>query len=240
MIEAAFILSAGFGKRLRPHTNDKPKTLVPIAGKPILDYLLDALKQKGVQKIIINLHYCGDQIRDYLRDRDDFTFLFSEEEEVLETGGGLKNAEHLLDENPFFLLNGDNFWDDAQGHKPALERMENAWDPHKMDILLLLQSVSNMKETEAVGDYHLGENGKGKDGKATRALDRKGTHMFASARIVHPRILKQAPNGAYSFLKLMDAAQDSGRLYGLEHQGRWFHISTPEDKENLDRILGKG
>lgn len=230
-IDQAFILGAGKGTRLRPHTDTKPKPMVKVAKKPLIDHIIDQLSQAGIQKIAVNTHYKADILESHLKEISEPEISVSYEEELLNTGGGIKNALHFLDNKPFFVINGDSYCIDGP-EASALKRLEDMWDPEIMDILILLHPVSKMALTQGVGDYIIQS-----DGKAIRSRDKCGTHMFTSIRINHPRIFDDTPEGSFSYLDLMDHAQKSGRLYALEHDGDWHHISTPQDLENVNTSL---
>lgn len=226
--DKAFILAAGMGTRLRPHTDTMPKPMVPVAGRPILDYALDKLAAIGVKDVWINLHYLPDVIRSHLSTRNDVKIRFSEEKTLLNTGGGVKKCLKEIGSEPFFMINGDALWKNTK--KEALLQLSEAYAPEKTDILLLLQSVSAMTLTGGVGDY----NGDGIN--AARALDKKGQYMFTGLRIVHPRVFDypQANPDIFSFLDLMDEAEKQGRLQYVVHDGDWHHISTPADLAAVD------
>lgn len=226
-LDHAFILAAGHGTRMRPLTDSMPKPMVEIRGKPIIDHALKHLNTAGVKSCVVNTHYKGEILHEHLKDHVDPNIVISHEEKLLDTGGGIKNAlKHLPDE--FIALNGDAFWENPAGEH-SLSLLAQHWNPDNMDILMLLQPVETMQLTEGVGDYHLD-----KDGKATRALDKKGRHMFTSLRVQHKRIFEDTPEGAFSFRDLMDRAQEQGRLFGLIHTGQWHHISTPQDVEAVN------
>lgn len=229
----AFILAAGKGTRLRPYTDDRPKPLVPVNGRAILDYTLDKLEEAGVNDVTINLYYLGDRIEKHLESRSKPAITFSKETELLDTGGGVKKALGNMKGENFYLINGDALWVD--GKDPALDKLAKMWDPDTMDILLLLQPVSGMTLTKGVGDYDLDN-----DGKAVRAKNKDGAYMFGGIRITKSDIFKNTPEDAFSFLDLMDAAQEKGRLYGMVHDGQWHHISTPKDLENVNNAMAQG
>lgn len=224
----AFILAAGKGTRLRPHTDTIPKPMVEIAGISIIRRTIAKLAEAGVTDIVINLHHLGDVLEDHLKDVKGANIILSREHELLETGGGIRKALHHFGNKPFYIINGDALWD--EGEIPALEKLSQGWNDG-IDILLLLQPTNRMDLTGAVGDYHL------KDGKAVRAKNKDGDHMFAGIRIAHPRIFEGSPDGAFSFLTLMDKAEEKGRLYGLAHSGHWYHISTPEDLRSVNEAF---
>lgn len=219
------ILAAGEGRRMRPLTADRPKPLVSIGGRPILDHALGKLKTAGIEHVVINLHYKGALIEDYLADHTPpgMSVAFSREETVLDTGGGIKKALPLLGQDPFFAINGDSFWIDGPS-VPALDRMAAAWNPDRMDMLLLLQPVDRMRLTTGIGDYDRAPNG-----RLTLTPDHRGGFMWTSIRIVKPSVFADTPAGPFSFLEVMDRAETAGRLYGLVHDGDWHHLSTAAD-----------
>lgn len=224
----AFILAAGKGTRLRPHTDTMPKPMVDIAGTSIIRRTIAKLAQAGVTDIVVNLHHLGEVLEKHLSDVADIRIILSHEDELLETGGGIKKALHHFGDEPFYIINGDALWD--EGEIQALDKLAHAWND-EMDILLLLQPTERMERTGAVGDYRLS------NGKAIRARDRSGDYMFAGIRIAHPRIFEGSPEGAFSFLTLMDKAEEAGRLHGLAHSGHWYHISTPEDLQSVNEAF---
>lgn len=224
----AFILAAGKGTRLRPHTDTMPKPMVPVAGRSIIKRTIEKLAHEGVEEIIINLHHLGDVLEDHLKDITHPRLIFSREDELLETGGGLKKALHHFGDEPYYIINGDALWDEGQGES-ALAKLARLWNDETMDILLFMEPKDKMLLTEFVGDYHVMP-----DGRLQRAKNKDGNTMFAGVRIAHPRIFKDAPDGAFSFLQLMDKAEQNRRLYGHVHDAEWYHISTPEDLAAVD------
>lgn len=235
MPEKAFILAAGMGSRLRPYTDHVPKPMVEVCGQRIIDRALDELSAFGVQQCGVNTHYKGEILEAHLRSRENGPeILFSCEEELLDTGGGIKKMLHHF-EDDFFVLNGDAVWSADKGTPCALHQLAAAWDPEKMDILMALQSLDSMVLTQGVGDYDIDHKG-----RAIRSLDKTGAYMFTSLRINSPRIFDASPEGSFSYLELMDKAQERGRLYAIVHQGDWHHISTPADLESVNAALSEG
>lgn len=229
---SAFVLAAGLGTRLRPYTDTLPKPLVPVCDRPLLDYIFDHLKQAGVSKIAVNLHHKPEKIRAFLKTREnDFLLKESFEETLLDTGGGAKKVLPFLSRGPFLMINGDAFWLNGPG-KSSLDRLKESFDPAHMDILLLLEPVARMALTGGVGDYDLD-----RDGRARRSRDKSGTYMFTGIRVCAPHIFAGSPNDPFSFLALMDRAEQEGRLFGLVHDGEWHHISTPQDLESVNAAL---
>ena len=230
--EYAFILAAGKGTRLRPYTDTMPKPLVPVNGRPLIAYTLDKLKEAGVKYVTINTHYLGDRIKNYVSDYTGLTITISEEIDLLDTGGGVKKALDTMQGQPFYLINGDALWSDKD--TSALERLYMNWDVKTTDILLLLQDKNEMSLTQGVGDYNLKGNQ-----NAVRALDKTGQYMFGGIRIVSPHMFDNASNGAFSFLELMDKAEQDGRLKAIVHDGDWHHISTPQDLEQVNAVFAQ-
>lgn len=231
MIDTAFILAAGLGTRLRPHTEDKPKPMVKVDGVPMIEHAFEKLQAEGVQNYIVNTHYQAHVLHSFLENYSnehcDLTIERSYEEVLLDTGGGIVKVLDSLPES-FFVLSGDSVWDDGAS-VPMLKGLQHMWDEEKMDILIALQPKENMVLTHGVGDYSLAE-----DGRAVRSLDKTGDYMFTSVRINAKCIFASAPEGAFSYLQLLDEAQAKGRLYGYVHQGDWHHISTPADLEAVN------
>ncbi|NCO03847.1 MAG: nucleotidyltransferase family protein [Alphaproteobacteria bacterium] len=230
-IDTAFILAAGKGTRLRPYTDTLPKPMVKLGDRPIIEHIIQKLDNHGISKTVINLFYLGDIIRKNIIGTKTQKIIFSEENIVLETGGGVKKALPLLDQNPFFLINGDAFWIEGD-NGTALQRLENSWDSDKMDILMLLQPVTKMKLTQGVGDYNIDIHG-----QATRTPDGSGAYMFTGVRISKPNLFEKTPDGAFSYLEIMDRAEKNQTLYGIVHEGEWHHISTPDDLKSVNSYL---
>lgn len=229
MTKTAFILAAGQGTRLRPYTNDIPKPMVSVAGKPIIEHITDKLKIIDACTVIINLFYLGDVIRKYFKNSN---FIFSNEDKTLDTGGGVKYALNHIKEDHFFLINGDAFWVEDKNYN-ALKALNNAWNPDVMDILLFLQPVDKMNLTKGVGDYDLDANG-----RAIRALDKTGKYMFAGIRLTKKSVVENVTDDVFSFLQCMDEAEKNGKLFGLVSECDWHHISTPEDLHAVNNALG--
>jgi MurNAc alpha-1-phosphate uridylyltransferase len=229
--DKAFILAAGYGKRLRPYTDHCPKPLVPLAGQPIIGHVLDRLREAGVRQVTVNLHYMGDMLADYLRQRKDMEIVLSFETELMETGGGVKQALPTQGDEPFYVVSGDSTWDNGASGI-ALHRLADKWKGSHMDLLLMMQPLDRMELTPGVGDYDVR-----KDGRAVRSLEKTGVYMWSSVRVCSARLFDNTPDGPFSFLMLMDRAQGSDRLYGHVHDGEWYHITTPEDLDRVNEAL---
>lgn len=223
MITRAMVLAAGLGKRMRPLTDDRPKPLVVLAGRTLLDRALDNLSAGGITEFVVNSHYKGEMIAAHLGNRQDV--VLSPEELLLETGGGVKAALPHLGDGAFFVVNSDAVWRD--GEESTVARLAAHWDEAAMDALLLLvpmQAVAgNMGDHP--GDYHLEANGRAR----RRQQGEKAPFLFGGIQILHPRLFEEAPDGPFSLNILYDKAQRAGRLHGLRHDGEWYHVGTPEE-----------
>jgi MurNAc alpha-1-phosphate uridylyltransferase len=221
-IKTAMLLAAGYGTRLKPLTDRTPKPLVPVAGRPMIEYALDKLRAYGIGKIVINVSHLKEQLTDYLAGQKDLSVKISEEAEPLETGGGLRKAAPLLGDEPVFVINSDILWTDEG--ETALDRLARHWDGAKMDFLLLAQSKSRAVGHEKGEDYLFikPENTVG-----WNAVD--APYIIAGIGIFHPRVLRGAPDGKFSVKVLWHHAMEQNRLFCLPHHGRWFQTGTIAD-----------
>jgi N-acetyl-alpha-D-muramate 1-phosphate uridylyltransferase len=221
--DKAMVLAAGLGVRMRPLTERMPKPLVSVAGRPLLDHVLDKLGDVGVSEAIVNVHYLPDQIIAHVAGRKQPRVIISDERnEVLGTGGGVVKALPLLGEAPFFHLNADTLWID--GVRPNLMRLAEAFDPARMDILLLMAPTASSIGYEGNGDYAMLPDG---------ALRKRREHqvvpfVYAGVAIMSPTIFAGAPRGEFSLTRMFDAANEQERLFGLRLDGTWMHVGTPD------------
>jgi MurNAc alpha-1-phosphate uridylyltransferase len=233
-IERAMVLAAGLGLRMRPLTDDRPKPLVELAGRTLLDRALDRLQATGVSRIVVNSHYRAEMVAAHLDGRADI--ILSPEEVLLETGGGVKAALPHLGEEPFFVVNSDAVWRD--GPTPALQRLAVQWSDEHMDALLLL--VPTPAIPGAIigdrGDYYLEPDGAAR----RRAEGEIAPFLFGGIQILHPRLFDTAPDGPFSLNLLYDAAEAAGRLWGVRHDGEWYHVGTPGELAAAEAVFGDG
>ena len=234
-IKKAMVLAAGYGTRLKPLTDRMPKPLIPVAGKPMIKYVLDKLQAYGIEEIIINASHLKDQLTAYLSAFNDLTIKISAEAEPLETGGGLKKALPLLGHEPFFTINSDIIWLDER--ESALEQLARHWDDAKMDVLLLTQSKAKAIGHDK-GEDHLFI----KPGNTIGWNEREAPYIIAGIGIIHPRVLFNAPAGKFTVKILWHQALAQNRLFCLPHHGQWFQTGTLEDiktaEKNLKRLGG--
>nr|WP_256377393.1 nucleotidyltransferase family protein [Roseibium sp. TrichSKD4] len=218
------ILAAGLGKRMRPLTATTPKPLIEVNGKALIDHGMDRLAEIGVKVCAVNVHYLADLVEVHVKRRKDMEIRISDERDgLLDTGGGIKKALPDLGDQPFFQLNSDTaYW--IEGVKPNLQHMIEAWDDDRMDALLLLAETVNAVGFSGRGDFDMARNG-----QLIRRKERSITPFaYAGAAILHPRLFEGSPDGAFSMNLLFDKAIEAGRLYGVQMEGIWLHVGTPE------------
>jgi N-acetyl-alpha-D-muramate 1-phosphate uridylyltransferase len=218
----AMVLCAGRGERMRPLSDTCPKPLLEIAGRSLLDRMLDRLV--GCEQVVVNAWHLADRIAEHVAVRSGPPpIVLSREDELLDTGGGVVHARHHLGDAPFVVCNGDVLI--TQGNPTALDRLAAAWDDAAMDVLMLLQPRERAGGFRGKGDFFRAE-----DGRLWR--DRDALEMplvYASMQIVHPRLIDGAPEGPFGFNLLWDRAIAEGRLHGIVHDGGWFTVDTPEN-----------
>jgi MurNAc alpha-1-phosphate uridylyltransferase len=229
----AMIFAAGLGLRMRPLTDRQPKPLLKIAGRTILDRILDSCEAAGVATAVVNTHYLAEQVEAHLAKRKKPAVVISREDELLETGGGVVKALPKLGPDPFYVINGDVLWSD--GARDTLLRLASNWDDPAMDALLLLHPAVYARGYVGPGDFFLDQLGR---------IRRRRPHevapfVFTGLQILHPRLFDGAPPGRFSLNVLYDRAAAAARLYGIVHDGNWFHIGTPEGLARVEAELGR-
>ena len=229
-ISTAMVLAAGLGTRMQPLTATMPKPMIPVAGKPLLDYMLDELGDGGVSRIVVNVHYLAEQIEAHLAGRQTPSIAFSDErEELLETGGGLKKARHLLGEKPFISTNTDAILTGPSG--AGVRMLKSHWRD-TMQGLLLLVPLANTTGFDGKGDFHLCE-----DGTIEHAMGGPADYAFTGVQILSPDLLDDMPSGPFSTRKLWEKASASNSLYGLVYPHHWLHVGTPEGVDVANQLL---
>lgn len=222
-ITSAIVLSAGLGQRMRPITDTTPKPLVAVGGRAMIDYCLDRLAEAGVERAVVNVHHLADKIEAHVAGRTRPRILISDERDrLLETGGGIKRALPLLGPGPFLALNSDSLW--IEGPQPNLVRFVGAWDPERMDALLLLAPTATSLGYDGRGDFRMDAAG-----RLTRRTEREVTpFVYAGVAIYKPELFEGTPEGSFSANLVFDRAIERERLYGLRLDGQWLHVGTPE------------
>lgn len=233
----AILLSAGLGTRMRPLTDTMPKPMVPVAGKPLMDWSLEILADGGVEDVIVNTHYLAGQIHDHLATRTHPRIHISHEEILLETGGGIRNALPLLGDEPFFALNSDTIA--LNGVSSYLHRMAKQWNPDEMDALLLLAPVKSAVGYSGQGDFHLSPAGE----LRRRQQGETVPFVFSGVQLLHPRFFADSPEGAFSMNLLYNRGiTENGtlqRVHGIAHDGLWLHVGDPQGRDDAEAVLLK-
>ena len=221
--KTAMVLAAGFGERMRPLTDKKPKPLVEVAGKPLIEHVLDKLADAGIETAVVNVHYLADMIEKRLASRKKPRIVFSDERKLLlNTGGGIVKALPQLGAAPFYLINSDSIWID--GVRGNLARLAENFDPASMDALLLLAPA-----TDSIGYSGRGDFAMASDGRLRARTEREVVpFVYAGVAILSPALFKGAPAGAFSLTTLFDRASEAERLFGLRLEGVWMHVGTPD------------
>lgn len=226
------VLAAGFGTRMRPLTDHRPKALLQVAGRTLLDRAIDACVAGGAARVVVNVHYLADQVRAHLAARTAPEIVISDERgAILETGGGLRRALPLLGAAPFHAVNADSVWTGA-APAPTLAR---AWDGARMDALLLLVRREDALAYTRAGDFSLGA-----DGRPARRDGDSAPFVYTGAQIVAPRAFDGAPEGAFSMNLIWDRLLARGRLFAVVHRGGWVDVGTPEGLAVADAALKGG
>ncbi len=233
-IDTAMVLSAGLGTRMRPITDTIPKPLVEVHGETLLDRALDALVAGGIGRSFVNVHYLADQIEAHIETRTQPQIIISDErEELLDSGGGVKKAIAGEADGPILILNGDSFWVDAD--QSNVERLKEAWNPGKMDLLLLLATADQATGFDGAGDFFINEQGQ---------LTRRGAApsapcIYAGAIVTTIDYIGKVADEKFSLNRLFDAAIQQNRLYGLALDGLWLHVGTPASIEEAEQAIDR-
>ena len=235
MIDTAMLMAAGLGKRMRPLTATRPKPLVKVAGKALMDHALDRLAAGGIKTVVVNVHYLADTVEAHLKTRKDMDFRISDERaKLLETGGGLIHARPLLGDKPFICANSDNLWID--GPAETLGMMQRLWDSERMDALLLLVPLARANCHSGPGDFQMDANGR----LTRRKIAHVAPFVFTGVQILSPRLLVDPPADVFSTNIFWNRAIAAGRLYGAVHQGLWFDVGTPQAIPVVESMIAHG
>ena len=228
----AMIMAAGLGTRMRPLTDDRPKPLVSLGGKALIDHAIDRLVAAGVTTIVVNLHYKAEMVKEHLAGRKDVEILYTDESDgLLGTGGGVGKALTYFGGEPFFIHNSDTVW--VEGYGKALERMKARWDPENMDALLLMAPMVTAMGYEGTGDFMM--DGAGRLSRVPPG--RVSPFAYPGVQIVHPRLFDNAPSGGFSTNILWDRAIEKERLFGVRLDGVWIHVGTPQAVAEAEEFL---
>ena len=230
----AMVLAAGLGTRMRPLTDDRPKALVEVGGKALIDHMLDRLAAAGVETAVVNVHYFADRLEQHLVQRAathplPHIVISDERPQALETGGGVKHALPLLGEGPIWVANIDSVWiEDAS----AIEAVARAWDPAKMDVCLMLASTTESLGFHDTGDVFLDDGIVRFKGPGETA-----PLVYVGVHITKPAVVADGPEGPFSLAPLWRALAPGGRVHGVAPPGVWMHVGTPEARDTAEARL---
>ncbi|WP_333572412.1 nucleotidyltransferase family protein [Sphingomonas sp.] len=230
------VMAAGLGKRMRPLTVTRPKPLIDVAGKPLIDHVFDRLGAAGIERAVVNVHYLADQLEAHLRARvKGMELLISDERrQLLETGGGLVQARDMLGDAPFLCVNSDNLWVD--GPSDAIRLLAAQWDDAKMDALLLLVPLARATCHRGQGDFRLDAFGRITE---RRKPGRLAPFVYTGVQILSPRVIRDWPEGPFSTNLFWNRAMEAGRLWGAVHQGLWFDVGSPRAIRETESALAE-
>lgn len=235
--ETAMVMAAGLGKRMRPLTATRPKPLVEVAGRTLLDHVFDRLRSAGVKRAVVNVHYLADALEAHLKNRvQGIDVVISDERgRLMETGGGIVQARALIGNQPFLVVNSDNLWLD--GPSDAIRMLAARWDDAAMDALLLMVPLARAHNHGGQGDFSLSP-----DGRITgrRKQGRIAPFVYTGVQILSPRVIADWPEGPFSTMLFWERAIAAGRAYGLVHQGLWFDVGTPPAIAATEALIADG
>lgn len=226
MTKSALILAAGLGTRMRPLTDDRPKPMVEVCGKPIISYILDMVKRAGCNNIVMNIHYKPEKLLDYTKINHPEILISDETDNLLDSGGGIVKALSKIENEDFFVINADCIW---LGSNPLID-MNNFYKKETMDIVKLLFPAQKAIGFDEVNIYSLNE------GHIIRE-QKSASHSFTGVSLLKKSLFKDYNVEAFSVRKIWDKVFSEKRIFGIEHNGDWLHIGTPEGVKQAEVFL---
>lgn len=230
--QTAMVLAAGLGTRMRPLTDDRPKALVTIRGRALIDHLLDRLAQAGVRRVIINVHAFADMLEAHALRRNDLEIIISDERErLMETGGGVRQARALLGDAPILVCNIDSVWEEPEGS--AIARLAQGFDPTRMDARLMLAAMDRQLGYEGAGDFFMDETGL----LSFRDALPHSPWAYMGVQIIDPAIVDEEPREPFSFTRVWRRLAKQKRLFGAPLDGFWMHVGDPSARVQAEARL---
>jgi MurNAc alpha-1-phosphate uridylyltransferase len=227
------VLAAGLGTRMRPLTNDRPKPLIEVAGRTLIDHAIDRFKAIGIGFVVVNVHYRAEMVIEHLKKRRDVEIVIQDERaKLLDTGGALKKALPHFKGEAFFTYNSDSIWLESFGSN--LSRMARMWDDAAMDCLMLMAPTHNSIGFEGKGDFTMDALGR----LTRRQPQRVAPFAWPGVQIIHPRLIERGAGEVFSTNLLWDIAIEEGRLFGIRLDGKWMHIGTPDARDEAEAFVG--
>jgi MurNAc alpha-1-phosphate uridylyltransferase len=234
--DTVMVLAAGLGTRMRPLTNDRPKALVTVRGRALIDHVLDGFVAAGVKRAVVNVHAFADMLEEHVLRRRDIEISISDERALLlETGGGLKHALPLLGPGPIWVRNIDTIC--IEHGAPSLDALAKAWNPETMDALLMTTRTDSALGFHESGDFFQGEDGRLRfkgDGET-------GPYVYVGAHITKLDLVRDGPDGPFSLTPIWRQIAPKGRLYGVAPRGTWMHVGDPDARAAAEaRLAAEG
>jgi MurNAc alpha-1-phosphate uridylyltransferase len=229
------VLAAGLGTRMKPLTNDRPKALVQVGGRALIDHVLDRLIAAGVKRAVVNVHAFADMLEAHVKRRTDVEIVISDERgQLMETGGGVRQARPLLGDAPIIVCNIDSVWDEPNGS--AVARLCQGFDPAKSGAKLMLAAMDSQLGYEGVGDFFMDEHG----ALSFRDAMPHTPWAYMGAQIIDPSIVDVEPLEPFSFTRVWRRLAGEGRLTGAPLGGDWMHVGDPVARVQAEARLGAG
>lgn len=230
--QTVMILAAGLGTRMKPLTDDRPKALVTVAGRTLIDHVIDRFVEAGVKRAVVNVHAFADVLEAHVQRRRDIEIVISDERaRLMETGGGVRQARKLLGDDPIYVANIDSVWDEPHGS--AVLHLAKAFDAGPMSAQLMLAEMTQQLGYDGAGDFFMNETG---------ALDFRNDHASApwaymGVQIIDPFIVDLEPLAPFSFTRVWRRLAEAGRLYGAPLGGYWMHVGDPRARDQAEARL---
>ena len=225
--DAIMIFAAGLGTRFGDLVKDRPKPLIRVCGKPLIDHALDIAEEARVARRVVNVHYKPDLMKDHLAKRGGIV-VSDESDWLLETGGGLRKALPLLGSKSVITMNSDAVW---RGENP-ITRLRQAWDPDRMEALLLLIPLQSAIGHMGKGDFLLD-----KDGRLSRSALGENGLVYSGVQIIRTDGVNEVGEEAFSLNRVWDIIHRRGGLFGIEYEGRWADVGTPQGLECTEKSM---
>ena len=227
------VLAAGLGTRMRPLTDDRPKALVEVDGRALVDHLLDRLAEAGVERAVVNVHAFADRLEPHLRARRGGPEIVVSDERaaLLETGGGLRRARALLGDAPVLVANIDSVW--TERGRSAVATLAAAWDSARMDALLLLAPAQGSIGFDGPGDFSRADDGT----LAFRVGDEPAPWAYMGLHLCKPQLVDGEGEGAFSLSRIWRRLAPEGRLHGALLDGEWMHVGDPQARDQAEARL---
>jgi N-acetyl-alpha-D-muramate 1-phosphate uridylyltransferase len=235
-IKTAMVFAAGLGTRMRPLTDDRPKALVEVGGRTLIDHMLDRLKSAGIERCVVNVHYFADRLEAHLKARTDLEIIISDERDrLLETGGGLKKARPLLGEDPIVIVNTDSVWIEDSGADKAVAELIATYDPARMDAVLMLADLDRSMGFDAPGDFFMDDHAH----LAFRGEAPRAPYAYMGVHVTTASIIDGVAEDAFSLSKIWRERAKVGRLSGSLMHGEWMHVGDPAARDEADARLAQ-